>query len=1010
MLRLFLIAVTCALVESRWYDGIQGVKVFKPTDDDIQNVTDTIYWWRNQREAQFNQSRYALLFTRGTYNESLHIMAGYYTSIIGVGRDPSEVRVPAVMSVNGKVGGATQNFWRSVEGVTLTAKSIVWAVSQAAPIRRTVVEGDLYLSDNGGWSSGGFLADVKVKGRVGLGTQQQWFFRNVDVSSAGMDCPIGWNYVFLGVEGVDSTACKGDLPGKVTVVDKTPRIAEKPYVVQEDDEAGTWRIYVPWLVDGGTRGATQDYAAAVARKLDIEEEVFVAQPSDSVEKINEGIRGKRGLLLTPGVYKMDKSIVIDQDGFVVLGLGFPTLVATGGEPAILVDGKAEDVRVAGLLVEAGTPKSSGHHPLALLMVGQRGKSGKSPPGRAPTVLSDVFARVGAFQYLECQEVSTQNMLEINTDDVVIDNAWLWHADHDNCGRKSDDCHSEHALVVSGDRVRAYGLAAEHTVGGDIVQWYGEGGETYFYQCELPYHTPAFGPAGYAGYAVAPSVKDHVAYGLGVYIIGTNMQAQSAYLGSPTTEFHNLNTVVIGGNQNQFKHLECALGAGDGANDLVCDKPDHCDDMRCVVLAKAPASPKEPPVPPPNHLRDSHDDSVPPEASEFDLSSCEPFCQEDTSTASTTEAMEATRNHPGGARPPAKVTETGATWQAYTHYDLPDAADAEELVGQNISVVMHEVEKQGYAGFSLQGKKAFLKKARTQLTEDDLRWMGGTSNVSFYIYTPNGKASAAHETSPSTSGESAALPALVPGALVPELTGKEAKEAKAKNKHTISLKITIVSAAGLESQDWLGGRSDPYCSCQVPGKHSTFFKTETQLNNPSPTWNHDAVISEYEKGDSLQFDVLDKDFWDDNLLGSAVLKGEQIYPGAGFIGALPLVFKGGPTAATLNVKVEVLRSGPNSEPLIALMSKDDASRHVRTMASRILLGISHLGVSRSLMLAGIVVVSVALAAGMMRVWSPRTHRRPHTVHPLYEQLSRPSPTSRTVGTRVPLGFDEEADAH
>ena len=33
--------------------------------------------------------------------------------------------------------------------------------------------------------------------------------------------------------------------------------------------------------------------------------------------------------------------------------------------------------------------------------------------------------------------------------------------------------------------RRYGLAVEHTLG-DLTQWHGERGATYFYQSEMPY--------------------------------------------------------------------------------------------------------------------------------------------------------------------------------------------------------------------------------------------------------------------------------------------------------------------------------------------------------------------------------------------------------------------------------------------------------------------------------------------------------------------------------------------
>ena len=53
------------------------------------------------------------------------------------------------------------NFWRSVENLTTTSKSTIWAVSQATSMRRMNIKGNLYLHQDGGYASGGFLADTK---------------------------------------------------------------------------------------------------------------------------------------------------------------------------------------------------------------------------------------------------------------------------------------------------------------------------------------------------------------------------------------------------------------------------------------------------------------------------------------------------------------------------------------------------------------------------------------------------------------------------------------------------------------------------------------------------------------------------------------------------------------------------------------------------------------------------------------------------------------------------------
>ena len=57
-----------------------------------------------------------------------------------------------------------------------------WAVSQAAPLRRVHIIGDLQLYDTTSsgdkkWSSGGYLSNVLVTGDILFGGQQQYCLR-----------------------------------------------------------------------------------------------------------------------------------------------------------------------------------------------------------------------------------------------------------------------------------------------------------------------------------------------------------------------------------------------------------------------------------------------------------------------------------------------------------------------------------------------------------------------------------------------------------------------------------------------------------------------------------------------------------------------------------------------------------------------------------------------------------------------------------------------------------------
>ena len=75
-----------------------------------------------------------------------------------------------------------------------------------------------------------------------------------------------------------------------------------------------------------------------------------------------------------------------------------------------------------MVLEAGHQRSS-----ALLKWGSVGHvASASQPG----LISDVFARVGGPTNSRSEEVTAEVMIELNSDNVIIDHTWLWRADHD----------------------------------------------------------------------------------------------------------------------------------------------------------------------------------------------------------------------------------------------------------------------------------------------------------------------------------------------------------------------------------------------------------------------------------------------------------------------------------------------------------------------------------------------------------------------------------------------------
>ena len=128
--------------------------------------------------------------------------------MLGLGSSPDEVVFTDSKGVHcqeaGKAPspGALDTFWRSAENFKTeadydwlskgTGKGMLWAVSQAAPLRRVHVSNSLMLFEyvpnvgkNGevGYASGGFLADSLVDGDILAGGQQQWFTRNVQAKA-----------------------------------------------------------------------------------------------------------------------------------------------------------------------------------------------------------------------------------------------------------------------------------------------------------------------------------------------------------------------------------------------------------------------------------------------------------------------------------------------------------------------------------------------------------------------------------------------------------------------------------------------------------------------------------------------------------------------------------------------------------------------------------------------------------------------------------------------------------
>jgi hypothetical protein len=542
----------------------------------IQKDLDSIATQQVPVASQFSSQRYAVLFRPGTYGSAgnpLVFQVGYYTQVAGLGAMPQDTVVNGAIDVfNNLCTAGTQdcnsddNFWRSLSNLTLnvdlpssppayappivdpfgagcTNSAEMWSASQAAPIRRAIINGSVVFQDycaNNNFASGGFIADSKVSGSLNFFGNQQFLVRNSAIGGAA-GCPNGlWNMVYSGVQGAPAPVFTGQCQQN-TVLPTSPVTEEEPFLFT--DSSGNYNVFVP-AVQHGSSGPSWAGGQGAGRTLPLSK-FFVASPSTPTLAITAALALGKNLILTPGVYNLNQPIVVSRPGTVVLGLGLATLVPQHGNAAMVVTPN-HGVKLSGLIVDAGPVKSP-----VLVSVGLPGLGGSSTD---PDLIQDVFFRIGG---AETTPTSATVSLLDNASNSIIDDVWAWRADHGNAVGWTQNTAAT-GLVVTGSGVTAYGLAVEHYQKNEVV-WSGQGGTDIFFQNELPYDPPSqadwmASPTqnGYPAFLVSPNVKTFQGYGMGSYVVFIQTTAtlhdaeafQAPH--APGVQFHNVFGVWISG--------------------------------------------------------------------------------------------------------------------------------------------------------------------------------------------------------------------------------------------------------------------------------------------------------------------------------------------------------------------------------------------------------------------------------------------------------------------------------
>jgi len=481
-----------------------NVYVFTPSTS-VSTINSTLATLAGN--AQFSTNRYAVFFEPGTYN-GVESQVGYYMSVAGLGEEPTATAITnGYLTVNttDSNGNLTTNFWRSIENMEMSLPSgdvEQWGVSQGADFRRMDINDSVELTNtNCGEASGGFIADSVITGDIESCSQQQWYTRNSNF--AGWTGNL-WNMTFSGDNGAPAAAWGGG-GNNYCVLAATPVVREKSFLYM--DSSGNYWVFSPTLRTNSVGPSWTGTSPGPGNSLAIGA-FFIATPASTLAQINAALASGQNLILTPGIYQYSGAINVTNPNTVVLGLGYADLVPQTGTAALTVS-DVDGVQLAGFLIDAGPVNSP-----VLLQIGVAGASRVSHASN-PTSISDVNFRIGGATAGTATEAT-----EIDSDNVIIDNMWSWRADHGADASWTGNV-AKNGLVVNGDNVTALGLAVEHYEAAQ-VQWNGEGGETVFYQSEMPYDVPSEsawmdgGIDGYASYNVSPGVTTHQAYGLGVY--------------------------------------------------------------------------------------------------------------------------------------------------------------------------------------------------------------------------------------------------------------------------------------------------------------------------------------------------------------------------------------------------------------------------------------------------------------------------------------------------------------
>jgi len=395
------------------YDSISKI------EEDINKIHDMEMFGNimvgSGRRAEFTDKRYALYFKPGEYRGYTRFKIGFYTHVSGLGNVPGDTKLFGTIETPPHLpdNNATCTFWRSIENLGISGGSFKWAVSQAAPIRRLMVNVPAVFDWNG-WASGGYSADTYFASSAGSWSQQQWYSRNSHHEQEFFG--VNWNKFVQGATG-NITPDNWVSGGSATKIDTTPVIREKPFLFIQD---GRYKVFVPALRREAVGTSWSESFMGNGIALDIENDFYVAMEGfDTAQTINTALEKGKHIFFTPGRYELTEPIQITNAGTVILGTGYATLYPSSQNSL-----GAMFIHDVGNVIVAGLVFDAGENSVYLLCAGEYGSD--KDHSASPTLLSDIFVRVGGYTQ---NNVNVDGAVIINSNDVRGDHFWIWRADH-----------------------------------------------------------------------------------------------------------------------------------------------------------------------------------------------------------------------------------------------------------------------------------------------------------------------------------------------------------------------------------------------------------------------------------------------------------------------------------------------------------------------------------------------------------------------------------------------------